>query len=139
MADILSRGAIIVAVAAQVEMPQTKVDAVIKAFENAIARQLASGGEVRMVGLGTFKVAQRSARVARNPRTGKPVQVPARSTPRFKAGKALQDAALDASLLAASSPAKKASAQKSPAKASAKISPTAKTTIAKTAAKGKKK
>ncbi|NQT62059.1 MAG: HU family DNA-binding protein, partial [Candidatus Marinimicrobia bacterium] len=33
----------------------------------------------------------RAARVARNPRTGEPINVPAMNVPRFKAGKGLKD------------------------------------------------
>ena len=94
MADsILNRGDIIDAVAAQVDLPQTKVDAVLKSFESAIARQLSTGGEVRIAGFGSFKVAERAARTSRNPRTGEPIDVPARTAPRFIAGKGLKDAA----------------------------------------------
>ena len=119
MADILSRGNIVDSVAAEVDMPQAKVDAVLKAFENAIARQLGAGGETRIAGFGTFKVTQRSARTSRNPRTGEPVDVPARTAPSFKAGKSLKDAAASSSAPAAA-PAKKA-----PAKADAKAAPKA--------------
>lgn len=93
MAEILSRGDIVNTVAAEVDMPKNKVDDVIKAFENAIARHMGTGDEVRMAGFGTFKTSQRSARTSRNPRTGEPVEVPARVAPSFKAGKALKDAA----------------------------------------------
>jgi DNA-binding protein HU-beta len=123
MADILSRGDIVDSVAAEVDMPQTKVDAVLKAFEGAIARQLGTGGEIRMAGFGTFKVTERSARTSRNPRTGEPVEVPARTAPSFKAGKSLKDAAAASS---APAPAKKASAKaaaKAPAKAAATKAP----------------
>ncbi|MBW3634928.1 MAG: HU family DNA-binding protein [Armatimonadetes bacterium] len=143
MADILSRGDIINSVAAQVDMPQAKVDSVIKAFEGAIARHIGTGGEIRMAGFGTFKTTQRAARTSRNPRTGDPVQVPARTAPSFKAGKALKDAANTLSgggkkasgKAAAKAPAKAPAkaAAKAPAKAAAKAAP------AKGAAKGKKK
>ena len=129
MADILSRGDIIDSVAAQVDMPQTKVDAVIKAFEGAIARHLGTGGEIRMAGFGTFKVTQRSARTSRNPRTGEPVEVPARTAPSFKAGKALKDAAG-----ASSAPAAKKAPAKA-AKADAKAAPAAPAKAAKAPAK----
>ena len=44
-----------------------------------------------MVGCGTFEVAQREARTARNPRTGETMEVKASKSPKFKAGKALKD------------------------------------------------
>ncbi len=123
MAEILSRGDIINSVAAEVDMPQAKIDAVIKAFESTIARHIGSGDEIRMAGFGTFKTTQRSARTSRNPRTGEPVDVPARTAPSFKAGKALKEAAMASSAPAKKAPAK--AAAKSDAKAPAKAAPKA--------------
>jgi DNA-binding protein HU-beta len=47
---------------------------------------------VSFVGFGTFKVAQRKARTARNPQTGAAINIPKRRVPRFSAGKALKQA-----------------------------------------------
>ncbi|MBC8158829.1 MAG: HU family DNA-binding protein [Alphaproteobacteria bacterium] len=58
----------------------------------AISDTLKGGGEVRLVGFGTFSVAQRSATTGRNPRTGETIQIPASKQPKFKAGKGLKDA-----------------------------------------------
>ncbi len=93
MSEIMNRGDVVDVVAAQVDLPQSKVDAVLKAFESALMRQAASGGEVRMVGFGSFKVAHRTARTSRNPQTGDPVEVAARNAIRFVPGKAFKDAA----------------------------------------------
>ena len=71
----------------------TKADAA-KAVEgvfNAISGALSSGGEVRIVGFGTFSVANRKATTGRNPRTGDAVQVSAKSVPYFKTGKHLRE------------------------------------------------
>jgi DNA-binding protein HU-beta len=64
------------------------VDAVLK----AITSDLAGGGEIRLVGFGTFSVANRAATTGRNPRTGEAIQIPASKQPKFKAGKALKEA-----------------------------------------------
>ena len=63
------------------------VDAV---FEN-IEKSLSGGGEVRLVGFGTFSVANRKASTGRNPRTGATIQIPASKQPKFKAGKGLKE------------------------------------------------
>jgi len=42
--------------------------------------------------LGTFSVANRKARTGRNPRTGQEIRIPARKTPKFKAGTTLREA-----------------------------------------------
>ncbi|MBL6642267.1 MAG: HU family DNA-binding protein [PS1 clade bacterium] len=64
------------------------VDAVL----DNIAGSLSSGGEVRLVGFGTFSVTHRKATTGRNPRTGESIQIKASNQPKFKAGKALKDA-----------------------------------------------
>lgn len=73
---------------------QSKADAAkaVEATFDAITSALSGGGEVRLVGFGTFSVAQRRASTGRNPRTGEAIQIPASKQPKFKAGKALKDA-----------------------------------------------
>ncbi len=72
----------------------SKADAAkaVDATFDAISSALSGGGEVRLVGFGTFSVAQRRASTGRNPRTGEAIQIPASKQPKFKAGKALKDA-----------------------------------------------
>ena len=93
MSNIKSRGDVVDEVAALSDLPQKKVDEIIRAYENTIMRQAASGGEVRMVGFGTFKITHRAARVSRNPQSGEPIEVSARNAIRFVPGQALKDAA----------------------------------------------
>ena len=64
------------------------VDAVFASIEGA----LKSGGEVRIVGFGTFSVAHRAATTGCNPRTGEAIQIAASKQPKFKAGAPLKDA-----------------------------------------------
>ncbi len=64
------------------------VDAVFESVTNALRR----GDDVRLVGFGTFSVAQRKATTGRNPRTGEAIQIPASKQPKFKAGKGLKEA-----------------------------------------------
>lgn len=65
--------------------------AVDSVFDN-IASSLQVGNDVRLVGFGTFSVAQRKATTGRNPRTGESIYIPARRNAKFKAGKALKAA-----------------------------------------------
>jgi len=64
----------------------TKKDcgAVVDAFLNAVKQALADGEHIEIRGFGTFKVRERRPRLARNPRTGESVHVPARLVPVFK-------------------------------------------------------
>ena len=51
-----------------------------------IADALKGGQDVKIVGFGSFVVAERAAGEGRNPRTGARVRVPASRTPKFRAG-----------------------------------------------------
>jgi DNA-binding protein HU-beta len=72
----------------------SKADAgkAVEAVFDSITGSLSGGGEVRLVGFGTFSVANRRASQGRNPRTGERIQIPASKQPKFKAGKGLKDA-----------------------------------------------
>ncbi len=64
----------------------------VEAVLNAIKATLKKGGNVTLVGFGTFKVAERKARTGRNPRTGASIKILAKNVPVFKAGSALKSA-----------------------------------------------
>lgn len=57
----------------------------------AVTAELVDGGDVALVGFGSFKVSARAARKGRNPQTGAEIQIAASNIPSFKAGKALKD------------------------------------------------
>ncbi len=63
------------------------VDSVI----DTITSELKSGGDVRLVGFGTFLVTKRKATTGRNPQTGAEIQIPAANVPKFRAGKSLKE------------------------------------------------
>jgi DNA-binding protein HU-beta len=65
---------------------RTAVDA---AFE-AIADELAGGGEVSVAGFGKFGVSQRAARMGRNPSSGESIRIAASKAPKFSAASALK-------------------------------------------------
>ena len=64
------------------------VDAIFETIKNS----LSGGGEVRIVGFGTFNVTHRRASQGRNPRTGEKIMIPASNQPKFRAGKGLKEA-----------------------------------------------
>lgn len=72
----------------------TKVGAedVVNGIIDSIVTTLKGGEEVSIAGLGIFSVKDRAARMARNPKTGETVSVPATRVPKFRAAKALKDA-----------------------------------------------
>jgi len=72
----------------------TKKDtaAVVDAILETVTDSLKRGEKVSLVGFGTFEAKMRKAREGRNPATGESIQIPARTVPSFKAGRALKDA-----------------------------------------------
>ena len=70
-----------------------KVDSMraVEAVLEAVVDSLKQGGDVRLVGFGTFSVAHRSETKGRNPQTGEPITIPAQKQAKFKAGKALKE------------------------------------------------
>ena len=64
----------------------------VDAVFDSITASLRGGGDVRVVGFGTFSVSRRAASTGRNPQTGETIQIAASNQPKFKAGKALKDA-----------------------------------------------
>lgn len=67
------------------------VDALFDPQEGVIAGAMRRGDRVSITGFGTFEVRRRGERMARNPRTGQPMRLPASTAPAFRAGKGLRD------------------------------------------------
>jgi len=64
---------------------------VVDAFLSAVKDALAEHENIEIRGFGSFKVRARKSRLARNPRTGEPVEVPPRTVPVFKPSKDLRE------------------------------------------------
>jgi len=63
------------------------VDTVTSAITDCLAR----GEKVTLVGFGSFRVRRRKSRRGRNPLTGAVINIPAKDTPKFEAGKSLRE------------------------------------------------
>ena len=66
-----------------------EVERTVNTIFDEIAAALARGGRVELRDFGAFSIKKRTARSARNPRTGESVAVEARVHPCFKTGRAL--------------------------------------------------
>ncbi len=88
----MNKTELIAAVAEKADLSKKDAEKAIKAFTETVTEALAGGDKVQLVGFGTFETVERSAREARNPRTGEPMRVAASRAPKFKVGNALKDA-----------------------------------------------
>jgi len=62
------------------------LESVISGITGALTR----GERVTISGFGTFSASKRKSRVGRNPQTGEPINIPARTVARFTPGKELK-------------------------------------------------
>lgn len=71
----------------------TKVQAekALSTFTCTVSCALREGDKVTLVGFGTFSALKRAARTGRNPQTGKPLKIAAKTVGKFTAGKDLKD------------------------------------------------
>ncbi|CAH1670471.1 MULTISPECIES: HU family DNA-binding protein [Chelatococcus] len=88
----MNKGDLVSAVAEKANLTKVQATEALDAAIDAITAALKAGDEVKLVGFGTFAVADRAAGTARNPRTGETIKVPASKTPKFKAGAGLKEA-----------------------------------------------
>jgi nucleoid DNA-binding protein len=78
-------------VAATVQLSKVQTDTVLTQCLQTIMDALQAGESVELRGFGRFQLRHRQPRTGRNPRTGEPVQIPAKAVPTFTAGKAFQE------------------------------------------------
>ncbi|WP_028588244.1 HU family DNA-binding protein [Desulfocurvus vexinensis] len=63
----------------------------VEGMIGTITNGLARGEDVVITGFGAFKTEGREARTGRNPKTGEPVQIPAKTVVKFKPGAGLKE------------------------------------------------
>lgn len=88
----MTRSALIEKVAQKVDwltLKQTEI--VIETVFDSIKEALKKGEKIEIRGFGNFRLKERKARKARNPKTGESVDVPEKMAVRFKAGKELKE------------------------------------------------
>ena len=88
----MNKQELVKSIATKAGLTQDQAAQALNGLTDTIADTLAKGGEVALIGFGTFKVTERKAKTGRNPKTGEAMQIPAKKVATFKAGKALKDA-----------------------------------------------
>ena len=73
-------------------LKKTEVKGLFDALAALATDEVKKNGEFTLPGFGKLVKATRKAREGRNPATGKPIKIPAKTTVKFRLGKALKDA-----------------------------------------------
>lgn len=87
----MNKNDLVVAMATEMETTQKEAKVVLDALIEVITEELSNGGEIVLTGFGKFSVTKKKAYVARNPKDGNPVNVPAKLAPKFKFSKVFAD------------------------------------------------
>ena len=74
------------AIAAEAKLTKKDAKAALDATLGAVAKALAKGDKVALIGFGTFSVVKKAARTGLNPQTKKPIKIAAKKVAKFKAG-----------------------------------------------------
>lgn len=88
----MTKADLVVYVAKKANLTAKAAREAVNAVFGAVTDTLKKGEKVVATGFGTFMVRSRAARKGRNPQTGAPINIPARKTPGFTAGKSLKKA-----------------------------------------------
>jgi DNA-binding protein HU-beta len=72
------------------DLPKKTSVEILNYFVELVTSNLKQGNRVKLPGFGTFKVRERKARTAINPKTGEKITVPATKVPKFTPAKELK-------------------------------------------------
>ncbi|OPL17103.1 MAG: hypothetical protein AVO38_05735 [delta proteobacterium ML8_D] len=87
----MNKGQLVDRMAKSAGIFKTAADKALNGFMEAVTESLNKGEKVTLVGFGTFSVTKRKSRTGRNPRTGKPMEIPAKKVVKFKPGTKLSE------------------------------------------------
>jgi DNA-binding protein HU-beta len=88
----MNKGQLVDKIAEGADITKASAGRALDSLIAGITSELVDGGDVALVGFGSFKISARAARKGRNPQTGAEIQISASNVPGFKAGKALKEA-----------------------------------------------
>ena len=130
----MNRRDLAASVAEQVGKSRAEVESILTEALSTITDVVAGGEQVVLTGFAKFIPVKRAARTGRNPQTGAPVKVPAKTAVRITPLKSFKDTVNEGKKAPAKKvPAKKTAAKKAPAKKTAAKKAPAKKTAAKKA------
>lgn len=85
----MNKNELIDLVAKEAKLTKATTKKAIDAILNVTTKTLKKGDKIVLVGFGTLSVVKRNARKGRDPRTQKPINIPAKKVVKFKAGASL--------------------------------------------------
>ena len=71
-----------------------QADQILENLIETVVKSVKKGENVKIPGLGIFRLRKMKARMGRNPQTGEPIKIPAKRVVKFRLSKSLKDAVL---------------------------------------------
>jgi DNA-binding protein HU-beta len=88
----MNKTELVEALAAKGDISKIAAGNALDSLLEVITETVSKGDSINLVGFGAFSVANRAARVGRNPQTGKELKIPASKAVKFTAGAKLKAA-----------------------------------------------
>ena len=110
----MTKAEIVAKIAEEAGITKIAAEKALASFTGAVEGALKAGDKVTLIGFGTFSAVTRKARTGRNPQTGKPIKIAAKTSGKFSPGAALKD-------ITAKKKAAKATAKPAASKAALKV------------------
>lgn len=82
----MNKAELVEAMASEAGLSKADAKKALDAFTSATTKALKKGDRISLIGFGSFSISKRSARMGRNPQTGKEIKIAAKNVVKFKAG-----------------------------------------------------
>lgn len=92
MAATMTKAQLVRLLAEKMEVTNKQAAAFLETLADVAVTQTKKNGVFVLPGLGRLKKVQRKARIGRNPQTGEPIKIKAKTTAKFYLAKAAKDA-----------------------------------------------
>lgn len=87
----MSQSEVINHFAEKFDLKRSQVKELFEELSDLASSEVKSNGEFVLPGLGKMVLSERKAREGRNPQTGETIQIPAKTTLKFRLGKGIKD------------------------------------------------
>lgn len=92
MANVMTKSQVVSHLAEKASIQKKAAAAVLEELASLATKQCKAGGQFVIPGLGKALKAHRKERMGRNPQTGEPIKIPAKTVVKFRLAKAFKDA-----------------------------------------------
>ena len=90
----MTKSELLSSLAEQTGLKKSEVTSVMESLVNTVYKTLKKEKKIKLEGMGVFQLKDRKARLARNPRTGEMVKVPAKKVVKLRVTKDMKEAIL---------------------------------------------